>query len=331
MYIYIYIGLSLGSCPLAALASGFSLSATLALALAGRSPSSGRRNGTAEGYLDHEHWRPLMPVDSGPNQHCITGYSWTTPSVVSPAGFSTVVPPRSGHPHDVGWPVWGAGLLMVHSHDGPTGIYGSRIFEPWPKNSGEKRPVLVENYDSHEQIILTCLLSAAGQWSDILPDFTMQEYGNWWLLRMLGGDRLAEFGYDRKATRGTETLRAVAAVNFAFHWVFGTIRCTGECKAIRSLGDFLWGASCDEWDFCYEWIDPRAPFHSVVRPNAERPLVLVYGKPYPLAVGETKMQIPCTRCRTHPMCGRCRHALRMEDLSQIERRRILDRFWPDAS
>ena len=116
------------------------------------------------------------------------------------------------------------------------GFNGSRIFVPWPNNSGEQRPVLVENYDSHEQIILTCLLSAAGLWSDILPDFTMQEYGNWWLLRMFGGNRLEQFGYGRKATRGTETFRAVAAVNFAFHRVFGARRCTGECKTIRTLG-----------------------------------------------------------------------------------------------
>ena len=266
-----------------------------------------------------------------PNQRNISGYSWTTPSVASPAGFSTVILARSGHPHDVGWPVWGAGLHLVYSHDCPFGIYGSCIFVPWTKNSGEKRPVLVENYDSHEQILLTCLLSAAGLWSDILPDFTMQEYGNWWLLRMFGGNRLEQFGYGRKATRGTETFRAVAAVNFAFHRVFGAIRCTGECKTIRTLGDFLWGASCDEWDFCYECIDPRAPFHSVVRPNAERPLVLVDGRPYPLAVGETEIQIPCTRCRTHPMCGRCRHAMQMEDLSHYDRRRLLDRFYHDSS
>ena len=56
-----------------------------------------------------------------PNQRTRSGFSWTTPSVVSAAGFSSVVPPLSGHPHDVGWPILGAGLLIVYSHDGHLG------------------------------------------------------------------------------------------------------------------------------------------------------------------------------------------------------------------
>ena len=65
---------------------------------------------------------------SVPNQRATSGFSWTSPSVVSAAGFSTVVPPLSGFPQDVGWPIWGAGLRIVYSHDGPFGIYGTRIF-----------------------------------------------------------------------------------------------------------------------------------------------------------------------------------------------------------
>ena len=173
-----------------------------------------------------------------PNQRTRSGYSWTTPNVVSPAGFSAVVPPNSGHPHDVGWPVWGAGLLLVHSHDGPFGIYGSRIFVPWPTDSEEKRPILVENFDSPEQILLTCLLSAAGLWTDILPEVTMQEKGNWWLLHMYGESRWDYFDYDHKASRAKETLRTVAAVSFAFHRVFEPFGAQGSVRPSGHWGTF---------------------------------------------------------------------------------------------
>ena len=57
-----------------------------------------------------------------PNQRTRSGFSWTTPSVVSAAGFSSVVPPLSGHPHDVGWPILGlAYLLFTHT----MGLLGS--------------------------------------------------------------------------------------------------------------------------------------------------------------------------------------------------------------
>ena len=214
---------------------------------------------------------------------------------------------------------FGAGLLIVYSHDGPFGIYGSRIFVPRPKESQEKRPKLVKQIDSPEQILLTCLLSAAGRWTDILPEVARQEQGNWWLLRMYGVDSLAYFGYDRKSYRGTETIRAVAAVSFAFRRVFGAIRCSGECKTIRTLGDFLATASCDEWDICYECIDPRAPFHPVIRPREDRTLALVGNIPYNVEFGKTEMQLPSTRCLSHPVCGRCRDAQQMEDLRYLDR------------
>ena len=130
---------------------------------------------------------------------------------------------------------------------------------------GGKRPILVENFDSAEQILLTCLLSAAGLWSDIWPKITMQDQANWWLLHVYGESRWGYFDFDNKASRAKETLRAVAAVNFAFHRVFGAIRCKGKCMTIRTLGDFLSNSSCDEWDFCFECIDPRAPFHRAPR------------------------------------------------------------------
>ena len=163
---------------------------------------------------------------SVPNQRAISGFSWTSPSVVSAAGFSTVVPPLSGFPQDVGWPIWGAGLRIVYSHDGPFGIYGTRIFVPFPADSNQNRPIVVQNYDTPEQTLLTSLLSAAGRWTDTLPQKSKYDHGNWWLLRMFGTYcGRADFGYDRKSNLGNETFRAVAAVSLAFHHVFGAIRC----------------------------------------------------------------------------------------------------------
>ena len=62
-----------------------------------------------------------------------------------------MVHPQSGFPLDVGWPIWGAGLRIVYSHDGPFGIYGSRSFVAFPADSNENRPIVVQNFDSPEQ------------------------------------------------------------------------------------------------------------------------------------------------------------------------------------
>ena len=78
-----------------------------------------------------------------------------------------MVPPQSGFPVDVGWPIWGAGLRIVYSHDGPFGIYGSRSFVAFPADSNENRPIVVHNFDSPEQSSYVPL-SAAGRWTDTL-------------------------------------------------------------------------------------------------------------------------------------------------------------------
>ena len=255
-----------------------------------------------------------------PNQRAISGFSWTSPSVVSAAGFSTVVPPLSGFPQDVGWPIWGAGLRIVYSHDGPFGIYGTRIFVPFPADSMQNKPIVVQNYDTPEQILLTSLLSAAGRWTATLPQKSKYDHGNWWLLRMFGTYcGRADFGYDRKSNLGMETFRAVAAVSFDFHRVFGAIRCSGECKATRTLGDFAAMASCDEWSICHECIDPNAPFYPVIRPRADRTLALVENRMYDVELGKTEMQLPTTRCASHPVCGRCRDAEERRDRYHLDR------------
>ena len=249
-----------------------------------------------------------------PNQHAISGYSWARPSVVSAAGFSSVVPPLSDFPDDVGWPIWGAGLRIVYSHDGPFGIYGSRMFVPFPADSMERRPILVQNYDTPEQILFTSLLSAAGRWTDSLPQKSRHDHGNWWLLRMFGTYcGRASFGYDRKSTLGIETIRAVAAVSFDFHRAFGAIRCSGECKFTRTLGGFSAMASSDEWNISHQCIDPNAPFYPVIRPRADRTLCLVENRMYDVALGKTEMQLPTTRCASHPVCGHCRNAKETRD------------------
>ena len=244
-----------------------------------------------------------------PNQRNISGYSYVRPSTVSAAGFSSVVPPSSEFPDDVGWPVWGAGLLVAYSHDGPFGIYGTRFFVPFPEDPERRRPVEVQNYDSREQILLTSLLSAAGRWTATLPQDTKYFHGNWWLLRMFGDDnRRTHFGYHRKSVFGFETIRAVAAVCHRFHRTFGAIRCSGECKFSGTLGSFCSAALCNEWTPCFECIDPAAPYFPVYRPRADRTHCIVDNRMYDVELGKAETQIPSSICASHPLCGQCRDA-----------------------
>jgi hypothetical protein len=173
---------------------------------------------------------PSFSTDLGwvsvPNQRSVSGFSWTTPSVVSAAGYSTIVPALSGFPLDVGWENWGAGLTITHCHDGPFGIYGDRIFVPFPALPLRVRPIVVQCYDSPEQILLTSLLSAVGRWTITLSEDVRYYYGNWWLLRMFGTNcRQYGFGYNRKSSMAYDTIRAVAAASPTFHRTFGAIRC----------------------------------------------------------------------------------------------------------
>ena len=130
----------------------------------------------------------------------------------------------------------------------------------------------------------------------------------------------AGFGYDRKSDMDNETIRAVAAVSFTFHRVFGAIRCSGECDATRTLSDFAAMASCDEWSSCHVCIDPNAPFYPVIRPRADRTLALVENRMYDVELGKTEMQLPTTtRCASHPICGRCRDAEERRDRYHFDR------------
>jgi hypothetical protein len=61
-------------------------------------------------------------------------------------------------------------LSIVYCHDGPFGIYGARIFVPFPASAAQTRPVEVQSYDSTEQILLMSLLSTAGRWNDTLSE-----------------------------------------------------------------------------------------------------------------------------------------------------------------
>jgi hypothetical protein len=214
----------------------------------------------------------------------------------------------SGFPVDVGWPNWGKGLRIVYSHDGPFGIYGTRIFVPFPASAAQERPVVVQSFDSPEQIILTSLLSAAGRWNDTLSTKSRYDHGNWRLLRMYGShDRHCGFGYDRKSNLGSETIRVVAAVSFSFHRTFGAIRCSAECDTTRTLGDFDSDESCDEWILCHTCIDPNAPFHPIIRSATNGTLALAGNRLYEVEIGQTEMQLPTKNCKSHPVCGRCRY------------------------
>ena len=91
------------------------------------------------------------------------------------------------------------------------------------------------------------------------------------------------------------------------------------------LWDFAAMASCDEWSICHACIYPNAPFFPVIRPRVDRTLALVGNIPYNVELGKTEMQLPTTRCVSHPLCGRCRDAQDREDL------RYLDRHTYDSS
>ena len=244
-----------------------------------------------------------------PNQRNLSGYSYVKPSTVSAAGFSSVVPPSSEYPNDIGWETWGAGLLIVYSHDGPFGIYGSRFFVPFPRDSREERPVEVQNYDSREQILFTSLMSAAGRWTATLPQNTRYFHGNWWLLRMFGdSNRRADFGYHRKSRFGFGTIRAVAAVSFSFHRAFGAIRCSGECRFSKTLGSFCSDHSCNAWTPCFECVDPKEPYFPMHRPRTYKTRCTVDNKTYDVELGKTETQLPSAFGASHPVCGHCRDA-----------------------
>jgi hypothetical protein len=114
------------------------------------------------------------------------------------------------------------------------------------------------------------------------------------------------FGYDRKTCRAFETIRAVAAVSFSFHRTFGAIRCAGNCKATRTLGDFDYDASCNVSRACYTCINPSAPFVPIVRSdNGEK----VYADNRYFELDDfniTEWQVPSASCASHPTCGFCR-------------------------
>jgi hypothetical protein len=271
--------------------------------------------------------QPTIPSSSAdwvrvPNQSCISGFSWTTPSEVSGAGFSTVVPAQSGFPLDVGWATWGAGLTTVYSHDGPFGIYGKRIFVPIVETDLLIRPIVVQNFDTSEQILVTSLLSAAGRWTPVLSKEAKLACGNWWLLRMFGSQcRTFGFGYNRKTNLALETLRAVAAVSFGFHRMFGAIRCSA-CKTTRTLGDFDGSLSSNVRRCCFICSDPSSPLIPVTRSDSGDE---AYADNHIVDCDpdQTEVRTPTLLCNSHPVCGRCRYA-EESDLDAAYARR--DRF-----